>query len=86
MHPLDEKVLFFNMNESEVSAVSERSVNENNKLWEAAEKLAEKVVAEKKAQSEENRRKQKKRLAKIILLMILTALIIIFASLQSRTI
>lgn len=60
--------------------MSERSVNENNKLWEAAERVAEKVVAAKKAESEEERRKQKKRVVKLILLMTLIALIIVFAS------
>lgn len=60
--------------------MSERTVSENNKLWEAAEKAAEKAVSDKKAQSEEERRKQKKRALKIILLMILIALIIVFAS------
>ncbi len=60
--------------------MSERSVNENNKLWEAAERVAEKVVAAKKAESEEERRKQKKRIVKLILLMTLIALIIVFAS------
>ena len=60
--------------------MSERTVSENNKLWEAAEKIAEQVVAEKKAESEEERRKQKKRLTKIILMMVLIALIMIFAS------
>lgn len=60
--------------------MSERSVNENNKLWEAAERVAEKVVAAKKAESEEERRKQKKRIVKLVLLMTLIALIIVFAS------
>lgn len=66
--------------ESEVSVMSERTVSENNKLWENAEKIAQQVVAEKKAESEEERRKQKKRVIKIVLLMILIALIIVFAS------
>ena len=65
---------------SEVSVMSERTVSENNKLWETAEKIAQQVVAEKKAASEEERRKQKKRVIKIVLLMILIALIIVFAS------
>lgn len=60
--------------------MSERSVSENNKLWEAAERVAEKVVAAKKAESEEERRKQKKRIVKLVLLMTLIALIIVFAS------
>ena len=60
--------------------MSERTVSENNKLWENAEKIAQQVVAEKKAESEEERRKQKKRVIKIVLLMILIALIIVFAS------
>ena len=33
--------------------MSERTVSENNKLWEAAERIAEQVVAEKKAENEE---------------------------------
>ena len=33
--------------------MSERSVSENNKLWEAAEKIAEEVVAAKKIENEE---------------------------------
>lgn len=60
--------------------MSERSVSENNKLWEAAEKVAEEVVAAKKAESEAERQKQKKRVVKLILLMTLIALIIVFAS------
>ena len=60
--------------------MSERTVSENNKLWEAAEKMAEKAVANAKAENEEERRKQKKRLTKIILMMVLIALIMIFAS------
>lgn len=60
--------------------MSERTVSENNKLWETAEKIAQQVVAEKKAESEEERRKQKKRIVKLILLMTLIALIIVFAS------
>lgn len=60
--------------------MSERSINENNKLWEAAERIAEKAVADKKAANEEERRKQKKRIIKIVLLMVLIALIIVFAS------
>lgn len=60
--------------------MSERSVSENNKLWEAAERVAEKVVAAKKAESEEERRKQKKRIVKLVLLMTLIALIVVFAS------
>ena len=60
--------------------MSERTINENNKLWEAAEKIAEEAVAAKKAASEEERRRQKKRIIKILLLMILIALIIVFAS------
>ena len=60
--------------------MSERTINENNKLWEAAEKIAEEAVAAKKAASEEERRRQKKRIVKILLLMILIALIIVFAS------
>ncbi len=60
--------------------MSERTVSENNKMWEAAEKMAEKAVANAKAENEEERRKQKKRLTKIILMMVLIALIMIFAS------
>lgn len=60
--------------------MSERTVSENNKLWEAAEKMAEKAVANAKAENEEERRKQKKRLTKIILMMVLIMLVIIFAS------
>ena len=60
--------------------MSERTVSENNKLWENAEKIAQQVVAEKKAESEEERRKQKKRVIKLLLLMVLIALIIVFAS------
>ena len=60
--------------------MSERSVSENNKLWEAAERVAEEVVAAKKIENEEERRKQKKRIVKLILLMTLIALIIVFAS------
>ena len=60
--------------------MSERTINENNKLWEAAEKIAEEAVAAKKAASEEERRRQKKRIVKLVLLMILIALIIVFAS------
>lgn len=89
MHPLDEKVQSFNIyrfTESGVSAMSERSVSENNKLWEAAERIAENAVAEKKAESIEERRKQKKRVVKLVLLMMLIALITVFASIQSRTI
>lgn len=78
VHPVDEKVK--DLNRKEVSVMSERTVNENNKLWEAAEKIAEEAVAAKKAASEEERRKQKKRVVKIVLLMILIALIIVFAS------
>ena len=63
--------------------MSEITVSENNKLWEAAEKMAEKAVANTKAENEEERRKQKKRLTKIILMMVLIALIMIFASIQS---
>lgn len=66
--------------------MSERSVSENNKLWEAAERIAENAVAEKKAESIEERRKQKKRVVKLVLLMMLIALITVFASIQSRTI
>ena len=65
---------------SEVSVMSERTVSENNKLWETAEKIAQQVVAEKKAESEEERRKQKKRVIKLVLLLVLIALIIVFAS------
>ena len=36
--------------------MSERTINENNKLWAAAEKIAEEAVAAKKAASEEERR------------------------------
>ena len=71
---------------SEVSVMSERTVSENNKLWETAEKIAQQVVAEKKAESEEERRKQKKRVIKLLLLLVLIALIIVFASVHSRTI
>ena len=39
--------------------MSERSINENNRLWEAAERIAEKAVADKKAANEEERRKPK---------------------------
>lgn len=60
--------------------MSERTVSDNNKLWAAAEKIAEEVVAAKKAKNEEERRKQKKRVIKIVLLMVLIALIIVFAS------
>ena len=60
--------------------MSERTVSENNKLWETAEKIAQQVVAEKKAESEEERRKQKKRVIKLLLLLVLIALIIVFAS------
>ena len=60
--------------------MSERTVSENNKLWEAAERMAEKVVADQKAASEEEKRKQKKRLVKLILMMVLIMLVIIFAS------
>ncbi len=56
--------------------MSERTVSENNKLWEAAEK----AVANAKAENEEERRKQKKRVIKLVLLMILIALVMIFAS------
>lgn len=66
--------------------MSERSVSENNKLWEAAERVAEEVVAAKKIESIEERRKQKKRVVKLVLLMMLIALITVFASIQSRTI
>ena len=66
--------------------MSERTVSENNKLWENAEKIAQQVVAEKKAESEEERRKQKKRVIKLVLLLVLIALIIVFASIHSRTI
>ncbi len=64
----------------EVSVMSERTVSENNKLWETAEKIAQQVVAEKKAESEAERQKQKKRVVKLVLLMMLIALIIVFAS------
>ena len=60
--------------------MSERTVNENQKIWAAAEKIAEEAVAAKKAANEEERRKQKKRVVKLVLLMILIALIIVFAS------
>jgi hypothetical protein len=60
--------------------MSERTINENQKIWAAAEKIAEEAVAAKKAASEEERRKQKKRVVKLVLLMILIALIIVFAS------
>ena len=60
--------------------MSERSVGENNKLWEAAEKIAEKAVLNAKIENAEERRKQKKRIVKIILLMTFIALIIVFAS------
>ncbi|MBQ9870156.1 MAG: hypothetical protein IJM32_10910 [Ruminococcus sp.] len=60
--------------------MSERTVSQNNKLWETAEKIAQQVVAEKKAESEEERRKQKKRVIKLLLLLVLIALIIVFAS------
>ena len=55
VHPVDEKVK--ELNWKEVSVMSERTINENNKLWEAAEKIAEEAVAAKKAASEEERRK-----------------------------
>lgn len=60
--------------------MSERTVSENNKIWEAAKKIAEQAVSEKKAESEEERRKHKKRIIKICLLMLLIVLILIFAS------
>ncbi len=60
--------------------MSERTVSENNKIWEAAKKIAEQAVSEKKAESEEERRKHKKRIIKICLLMLLIVLIMIFAS------
>ena len=66
--------------------MSERSVGENNKLWEAAEKIAEKAVLNAKIENAEERRKQKKRIVKLCLLMTFIALIIVFASIQSRTI
>ncbi len=78
VHPFDEKVRSFS--ESEVRVMSERSVSENNKLWEAAERIAEKAVAAKKIENEQERRKQKKRVVKLVLLMMLIALIIVFAS------
>ena len=78
VHPVDEKVKA--LNRKEVSVMSERTINENQKIWAAAEKIAEEAVAAKKAASEEERRKQKKRVVKIVLLMILIALIIVFAS------
>ena len=84
VHPVDEKVK--DLNRKEVSVMSERTVNENQKIWAAAEKIAEEAVAAKKAASEEEKRKQKKRIVKIVLLMILIALIIVFASIRSRTI
>lgn len=60
--------------------MSERSVNENNKLWEAAEKIAEAAVRNAKTDNEAERRKLKKRVIKLVLLMMLIALIIVFAS------
>ena len=78
VHPVDEKVK--DLNGKEVSVMSERTVNENQKIWAAAEKIAEEAVAAKKAANEEERRKQKKRIVKLVLLMILIALIIVFAS------
>ncbi len=60
--------------------MSERTVNDNNKLWEAAERAAEQAVLDAKAESTEERRKQKKRVLKLSLLMIFIALIIVFAS------
>ena len=84
VHPVDEKVK--DLNGKEVSVMSELTVNENQKIWAAAEKIAEEAVAAKKAANEEERRKQKKRVVKLVLLMILIALIIVFASIHSRTI